>query len=84
MISILTFSDFCINEKRAVSRKDTHPYFKGLSKATIEDKKRAMKKQTKMEDDNPSAYKPLPGDTKGKKMLRKSKHTQNYEEMYGA
>lgn len=57
-------------------------YFKGLSKSTIEKKKAQMKKQAEMEDDDPSAYKEMPGDEKGKKMLKKSKHTEKYEEMF--
>jgi hypothetical protein len=63
--------------------ESSHKYFRGLSKSTIEDKKRLMKKQAEMEDDDPTAYKPLPGDTKGKKLLRRSKHTKSFEEMYG-
>lgn len=82
MINLFSFQDFSLNEAKRKKRSASHAYFKGLSKATIEAKKRAMKKQTDMEDDDPSAYKPLPGDTKGKKMLRTSVHTQKYEDMY--
>jgi hypothetical protein len=35
-----------------------------------------------MPDDDPEAYKELPGDTKGKKLLKKSQHTKDYEELY--
>lgn len=82
MINLLHFHEFSLNEAKRKKRPASHPYFKGLSKATADAKKRAMKRQTKMKDDDPSAYKPLPGDEKGKKMLRKSVHTQRYEDMY--
>ena len=58
-------------------------YFKGISKSTEGRKKSQMKKQASMDDDDPSAYKELPGDTKGKKLLKKSTHTKNYQELYG-
>lgn len=38
-------------------------YFTGLSPSTIEKKKAQMKKQAAMDDDDPSAYKKMPGDT---------------------
>jgi hypothetical protein len=68
---IKSFSDF-VNED----------YFAGLSKSTADKKKAAMKKQANMPDDDPNAYKELPGDTKGKKQLKTSKHTKKYHELY--
>lgn len=58
-------------------------YYKGISKSTADKKKSQMAKQAAMDDDNPNAYKELPGDTKGKKLLKTSKHTKNYQELYG-
>lgn len=58
-------------------------YFSGISKSTADKKKAQMKKQAKMDDDDPDAYKELPGDKKGKKMLKTSKHTKKYHELYG-
>jgi len=55
---ILRFGEF-LNESKA--------YYKGISKSTSSKKKAAMKKQADMDDDNPDAYKELPGDSKGKK-----------------
>lgn len=69
-----TYEDF-INEE--------HPYFKGVSKSTEAKKKAQMAKQASADDDDPEAYKELPGDTKGKKLLRTSKHTKAYHELYG-
>jgi len=57
-------------------------YFKGISASTARKKEDLMKKQAAMPDDDPEAYKELPGDTKGKKLLKKSQHTKDYEELY--
>jgi len=58
-------------------------YFKGISKSTADKKKDQMKDQAEMDDDDPNAYKEMPGDTKGKKLLKTSKHTKKYQELYG-
>lgn len=65
------------------SKDENKPYFKGISKSTAAKKKAQMHKQADMDDDDPEAYKELPGDTKGKKLLKTSKHTQKYHELYG-
>jgi hypothetical protein len=57
-------------------------YFTGLSKSTIAKKKAQMKKQAAMADNDPEAYKDMPGDTKGKKSQRVSKHTKKYHQMF--
>jgi len=74
MKHIPTFNSF-LNEEE--------PYYKGISKSTADKKKAQMKKQAEMSDDDPDAYKEMPGDTKGKKILKKSKHTKSYHEIYG-
>ena len=58
-------------------------YAKGISKSTQSKKKTQMKKQAEMDDDDPDAYKEMPGDTKGKKSLKKGKGTSDYEKMFG-
>jgi hypothetical protein len=58
-------------------------YFADLSKSTADKKKSQMKKQGAMDDDDPDAYKELPGDTKGKKNLKISRHTKKYQDLYG-
>ncbi len=58
-------------------------YFKGISKSTSDKKKAQMDKQAKMDDDDPEAYKEMPGDTKGKKNLKTSQHTKNYHDKFG-
>ena len=58
-------------------------YFKGIGKSTEDKKKSQMAKQAAMDDDDPSAYKEMPGDKKGKKLLKPSEHTKKYHEIYG-
>ncbi len=58
-------------------------YFKGISKSTAAKKKAQMKDQAAMADDDPEAYKELPGDTKGKSLQKPSKHTNNYHDKFG-
>jgi len=58
-------------------------YFTGLSPSTIEKKKAQMAKQAAMDDDDPSAYKKMPGDTKGLKKIKVSKFTQKYKDLFG-
>jgi len=64
-------------------RKGSQPagYHKGLSKSTKVARDRQFKKQSKMDDDNPAAYKPAPGDKTAK--TKPSKHTKKYKQMYG-
>ena len=57
-------------------------YYKGISTSTARKKVDQMKKQSQMADDDPDAYKEMPGDTKGKKFLKKSKHTKNFDDLY--
>ena len=74
-----------ITEKKEEDFEDKikdHGYYKGISTSTARKKAAQMKKQADMPDDDPAAYQPLPGDTKGKKLLKKSKHTKDYEELY--
>ena len=52
-----------------------------LSKSTKAARDRHFKKGAKMDDDNPSAYKPAPGD-KGAK-TKPSKHTKRFKQMFG-
>ena len=54
---------------------------KGLSKSTADKRQAQFNKQTKMDDDNPAAYKPAPGDATGK--TKPSKHTLSFKRMFG-
>lgn len=56
-------------------------YHKGLSKSMKRRRDAQFKKQTKMRDDDPKAYKPAPGDTTTK--TKPSKYTKMFNKMYG-
>ena len=56
-------------------------YHAGLSKGTASKRKAQFKKQAKMADDNPAAYKPAAGDATAK--TKPSVHTKKYKAMYG-
>tara|TARA_B100002019_G_C21267883_1_gene600399 strand:+ start:1516 stop:2688 length:1173 start_codon:yes stop_codon:yes gene_type:complete len=58
-----------------------HNYHTGLKKSTKIARDRQFKKQAKMADDNPAAYKPAPGDKNAK--TKPSKHTLKYRRMFG-
>jgi hypothetical protein len=64
-------------------RKGSQPanYHKGLAKSTKAKRDAQFKKQAKMDDDDPNAYKPAPGDKDAK--TKPSKHTKKYQQMYG-
>lgn len=64
-------------------REGTQPakYHAGLSKSTKEKRDAHFKKGAKMDDDNPSAYKPAPGDADAK--TKESQYTKKYKAMYG-
>ena len=67
-------------------RKGTQPasYHSGLSKAQKVARDRQFKKQAKMSDDNPKAYKPAPGDKTAKTKQSKSKGASNYKKPYAS
>ena len=65
-------------------KKGTQPakYFSGIkSKSTKSARDAHFKKGTKMDDDNPAAYKPAPGDATGK--TKPSKHTIAFKKKFG-
>jgi len=56
-------------------------YHTGLKKSTKIARDRQFKRQAKMADDDPKAYKPAPGDATAKTKL--SKHTKKFRQMFG-
>ena len=64
-------------------KEGTQPdvYYKGLKKSTKDKRDAHFKKGAKMDDDNPSAYKPAPGDATAE--TKPSKHTKKFKQMYG-
>jgi len=79
---IIEFNQF-INEGKAKPGPD--PYMRGLSDKEKEDKEEKMKKQAEMDDDDPAAYKELPGDKEAREKgeVKTSKHVKSYHELYG-
>ena len=65
------------------NRKGSQPvnYHAGLKKSTKIARDKQFKKQAKMADDNPAAYKPAPGDKTAK--TRPSKYTLKFKQMFG-
>lgn len=61
------------------------PYMTGLDDETEEEKKAQMKKQAEMDDDDPEAYKEMPGSEEARKegKVKTSKHVKSYHELYG-
>ena len=56
-------------------------YHRGLAKSTKVKRDAQFKKQAKMDDDDPNAYKPAPGDKSAK--TKPSKHTKKFKQMFG-
>jgi len=55
-------------------------YYSGVKKSEKDDRARHFAKGAKMDDDNPAAYKPAPGDEDAE--TKPSKHTKKYKEMF--
>jgi flagellar hook-basal body complex protein FliE len=70
-----------IRKKITEAEKSSEPYHKGLAKSTGKKRDAQFKKQAKMADDNPDAYKPAPGDARAE--TKPSKHTKKYADMFG-
>jgi hypothetical protein len=81
--SFLLFLTEGKEEKDFEDKIKGHGYFKGISTSTARKKSAQMKDQAELPDNDPDAYKELPGDTKGKKLLKPSKHTKSYHDLYG-
>ena len=62
-------------------KKRTKAYHTGLKKSTSDKRQTHFNKGAKMDDDNPAAYKPAPGDATAK--TKPSKHTKKYNKMFG-
>jgi hypothetical protein len=56
-------------------------YYRGVKKSVKDDRARHFAKHAKMDDDNPAAYKPAPGD-KGAE-TKPSVHTKRFKQMFG-
>ena len=70
-------------DKDIDDKKGTQParYHKGLAKSTKSKRDAHFKKGAKMDDDNPKAYTPAPGDKDAK--TKPSKYTKSFKTMFG-
>ena len=61
------------------------PYHRGLDDEDVEDKEDQIKKQADMKDNDPDAYKEMPGDEAARKNgeVKTSKATKKYSDLYG-
>ena len=61
------------------------PYHRGLEDDEVEDKEDQIKKQADMDDDDPDAYKEMPGDKEAREKgeVKTSKATKSYNKLYG-
>tara|TARA_B100000965_G_C19527148_1_gene729351 strand:+ start:814 stop:1098 length:285 start_codon:yes stop_codon:yes gene_type:complete len=91
-----TFEEIREKKSRAInpqdpdvkSRPGSQPkvYYKGTAKNKKADRAAHFEKGAKMDDDNPAAYAPAPGDKDKSGNLKKtklSKHTIKYRKMFG-
>ena len=56
-------------------------YGKGLAKSTNTKRRAQFNKQAKMDDDDPRAYEPAPGDAEAE--TKPSKHSKKFKQMFG-
>ena len=70
-----------IKKNEAATAKKKPSYYKGLSKKDKEERERVIKRRSKMDSDDPDAYKDFRSD-KGVK-TKPSKYTSKFKQMYG-
>lgn len=68
------------NEDKEEKKRNAQ-YHKGIKKSTSDKRQAHFNKGAKMDDDNPAAYKPAPGDATAK--TKPSTHTKKYKQMFG-
>ena len=76
-----SFRNFGGKNEGANDGAEQPKYHAGVSDSTKEKRVAQFKRQAKMADDNPKAYKPAPGDKTAK--TKPSKYTKQYQDMYG-
>ena len=67
--------------KDVIESKMPKKYGSGLGDSTKDKRRAQFNKQAKMDDDDPDAYKPAPGDARAK--TKPSKYTKAYKDMFG-
>ena len=69
------------NDLKLKLKEELAPISEGMSDSTKAKRQAQFNKQAKMDDDDPKAYKPAPGDPTGK--TKPSQYTKKYKQMYG-
>ena len=69
------------DDKESKQQKQQPGYYKGLGNSTKDKRQAHFNKKTKMDDDNPKAYEPAPGDAEAK--TKPSKHSNKFKKMFG-
>ena len=69
------------DDKESKKQKQQPGYYKGLGGSTKDKRQAQFAKQAKMDDDNPNAYKPAPGDATAD--TKPSKHSNKFKKMFG-
>ena len=69
------------DDKESKKQKQQPGYYKGLGGSTKDKRQAQFAKQAKMDDDNPNAYKPAPGDATAE--TKPSKHSNKFKKMFG-
>ena len=68
-------------DKESKQQKQQPGYYKDLGGSTKDKRQAHFNKKTKMDDDNPKAYEPAPGDAEAK--TKPSKHSNKFKKMFG-
>lgn len=68
-------------DKESKQQKQQPGYYKGLGNSTKDKRQAHFNKKTKMDDDNPKAYEPAPGDAEAE--TKPSKHSNKFKKMFG-
>jgi hypothetical protein len=69
------------DDKESKKQKQSPGYYKGLGNSTKDKRQAQFAKQSKMDDDNPKAYEPAPGDATAE--TKPSKHSNKFKKMFG-
>ena len=83
--SLLESDVYSLIDELYEAKPGPDPYHRGLDDEDVEDKEDQIKKQADMDDDDPGAYKEMPGDKEARKKgeVKTSKATKKYSELYG-
>ena len=83
--SLLESDVYSLIDELYEAKPGPDPYHRGLDDEDVEDKEDQIKKQAGMDDDDPGAYKEMPGDKEARKKgeVKTSKATKKYSELYG-